>query len=128
MTSPSRHRRAVITWAIPILRLEAWTIDYEFSDKPPAWAKLDRPDGNVEYIGHCWHDQQRRRAKIWISPKRCKKQRAVGGAVTPESVLLHELVHVWISDLCLELRSHADCERLASAMEELLYIYWRSTQ
>lgn len=85
--------RTAAAWAVNVLNIEDWSLDFDFSDDPPAWADAESPS----IVGNCSTNRRKKEANIWVSPARC------ANTETPwVCAVMHEMWHVAMADLGIE--------------------------
>lgn len=112
---PKREAKKLLTmirWYQKNLGVEDWKIELHLADKPPKWASGD--ESNV--LAQIADDRETKEATVWIAPKRCQKHRT-----DIRSVLLHELVHLSLTDLGIPNdNDHPDIHFFINKLEALL--------
>lgn len=89
MPFTNKDARQVVNWFRGRFGLRDWNLALTISDEPPDWAADAAPDEVAASAAAL----RGRVSPLWVSPVRCEK---VG--VSPEAALIHEMLHVLMTD------------------------------
>jgi len=83
-----------VAWFRRVRGIQDWAVAVIVCDEPPEWYE-DAADDDVAV---CGIPQQRKQARLWVSPKRSR-----AGECDQLEMLFHECCHVWAADLGIEM-------------------------